>query len=388
MYDFDTPLSREGTSAEKYTARRRLFGREDILPFWVADMEFAAAPVIREALAARINHPVYGYTSVPESLVEAIIRWNNRRYSLSPARDSVTLVPGVMAAVSAAIDVLSEPGDAIVVQPPLYPPLMSTVLKNSRQMIENPLILRGGGYCMNFDELERLLKIHRPRIMLLCSPHNPVGRVWKREELVRLVELTEPYGVFVVSDEIHADIIFAPHRHISLLTIDEKMNNRIILLNSASKSFNVAGLNTAYAIIPDRKLRTSFRRQLRRWNLHGVNLLGMTALEAAYRDGEEWLEALLRYLHSNIQFMTGTLDRELPRLQYFTPEGTYLYWLNFNSLGLAPRQIREKLIDEAGVGLNDGVTFSQAAEGFWRFNFAAPRAMLEQGLERIVRVFS
>ena len=224
--------------------------------------------------------------------------------------------------------------------------------------------------------------------MLLCSPHNPVGRVWKREELVRLVELTEPYGVFVVSDEIHADIIFAPHRHISLLTIDEKMNNRIILLNSASKSFNVAGLNTAYAIIPDRKLRTSFRRQLRRWNLHGVNLLGMTALEAAYRDGEEWLEALLRYLHSNRQFMTVILDSELPRLQYFIPEGTYLYWLNFNSLGLTPRQIREKLINEAGVGLNDGVTFSRGAEGFWRFNFAAPRTMLEQGLERIVRVFS
>ncbi len=214
-----------------------------------------------------------------------------------------------------------------------------------------------------------------------------MGRVWKRDELVRLVELARQYEAYLVSDEIHADIIFPPHTHIPMLLIDETMNSRIIVLNSASKSFNVAGLNTAYAVIPDPKLRASFRGQLRRRNLHGVNLLGMTALEAAYRDGEGWLEGLLHYLHANRQFMTGILNSEMPSLQHFIPEGTYLYWINFNSLGLTARQIKEKLIDGARVGLNDGVTFSKAAEGFWRINFAVPRTMLEQGLERIVRAF-
>ncbi len=388
MFDFDTPLSRIGTSAEKYMALERLFGRDDVLPFWVADMEFPVAPAIREALATRIDHPVYGYTSIPESLVQAITDWNERRYDLTLDSDSVTLVPGVMSGVSAAIFGLSEPGDSIVVQPPLYPPLMHTVRKNGRQLVENQLLLKDGKYQIDFNDLERLFQLHLPKILFLCSPHNPVGRVWSRDELARLVELIHQYDVYLVSDEIHADIVFPPYSHVSALSMDEATINRIIVLNSASKSFNVAGLNTAYALISDLKLRTTFRQQLRRMNLHGVNLFGMTALEAAYSKGEEWLDALLLYLQFNRQFMTDILNNELPDLQHFVPEGTYLYWINFNALGLTAEQIKEKLIDVARVGLNDGITFSRSAEGFWRFNFAGPRSTLEQGLERIVRAFS
>ena len=388
MFDFDTPISRAGTHAEKYTALKRLFGREDVLPFWVADMEFTVAPSIREALNARVDHPLYGYTSIPKSLIDSIINWNERRYNLTLAHESVSLIPGVMSGVSAAIFALSEPGDAIIVQPPVYPPLMHTIRMNGRQLVENQLVLENGRYCMNFEELEYLFQVHQPKILLFCSPHNPVGRVWTRDELSRLVKLAQQYNVYLVSDEIHADIVFSPHEHISALSFDGGQRCKFIVLNSASKSFNVAGLSTAYALIPDIKIRTAFRQQLRRMNLHGVNLFGMTALEAAYCQGEEWLDALLLYLQSNRQFMTDALVNELPGLDYFVPEGTYLYWLNFNSLGLTAPQIKKKLVEVARVGLNDGITFSRANEGFWRFNFAVPRSMLEQGLERIVRAFS
>lgn len=387
MFDFDTPLSRDGTHAEKYTALKRLFGRDDILPFWVADMEFAVPPAIREALAARVRHPVYGYTSIPESLLNAITSWNAGRCNPALPDKAVTLIPGVMAGVSAAICALSDPGNSIVVQSPVYPPLLHSVRQNGRQLLENPLIVREGRYQIDFADLERLFQLHQPKMLLLCSPHNPVGRVWTRDELVRLVRLAERYNVCLVSDEIHADIVFPPYAHLSVLSLEAEKNCGIIVLSSASKSFNVAGLNTAYALIPDPELHTSFRRQLRCMNLHGVNLFGMIALEAAYTQGEEWLQALLIYLHSNRQMMTETLTSELPGLQHFIPQGTYLYWLNFNSLGLTAPRIKEKLIADAGVGLNDGITFSRSAEGFWRFNFAVPRSMLEQGLEKIVRAF-
>ncbi len=388
MFDFDTSISRAGTHAEKYTLRRRLFGREDIIPFWVADMEFAVAPAIRKALSSRVQHPVYGYTGVSETLLDAIKFWNSKRYGLSFKEEAVTIVPGVMSGVSAAVFALSEPGESIVVQSPLYPPLMHTVHKTGRRLVENQLIVRDGNYQINFEKLEQLFKAHQPRILLLCSPHNPVGRVWNREELVRLIELVKCYQGYLVSDEIHADIIFASHRHIPALAVDKEANSRIIVLNSASKSFNVAGLNTAYAIIPDKKVRIGFQQQLRGMNLHGANLLGLVALEAAYTKGEEWLNELLRYLQANRQYMADRLNAELPALEHFFPDGTYLYWLNFNTLGLSPEIIKEKLINEARVGLNDGVTFSRANQGFWRFNFGVPRSMLEKGLTRIIRAFS
>ena len=388
MFDFDNPPSRTGTHAEKYTARKRLFGREDIMPFWVADMEFSVAPAISKALEARVQHPIYGYTSVSDTLLEAITNWNYKRYGLTCSSEDVSLIPGVMSGVSAALNALSDPGDAIIVQPPLYPPLMKTVQKNGRQLVENPLIIRDGCYYMNFDELEHLCTVHQPVMLLLCSPHNPVGRAWTRFELVRLVELAQRHNLYIVSDEIHADIIFAPHKHISALDIDAQFNARIIVLNSASKSFNIAGLNTAYAIIPDKKLRTAFRQQLRRMNLHGANLFGMTALEAAYGSGEQWLDELLDYLGENRTYIQKILQEKLSGVEHFVPQGTYLYWLDFNALGLAPEMIKKTLIHGAGVGLNDGITFARGNEGFWRFNFAVPRSMLEQGMQQIVRAFT
>jgi cystathionine beta-lyase len=292
-----------------------------------------------------------------------------------------------MCGVSAAIMALTSPGDSIVVQTPLYPPLMQTVLRNDRQLLENRLVVVDGGYRINFNELEQLFQTHKPRVLVFCSPHNPVGRVWKEEEVGRIIALIQKYDAYLVSDEIHADIVFPPQVHIPALLPDERANSRIIMLNSASKSFNVAGLATAYALIPAPTLRKTFRQQLRRMNFHGVNLFGMTAMEAAYGKGERWLEELLRYLLSNRDYMADTLDRGLPALKYYFPEGTYLFWLDFNSLGLPDGEIRERLINVARVGLNDGITFSRDTGGFWRFNFAAPRSMVEEGLERIVKAF-
>lgn len=357
------------------------------MPFWVADMEFAAAPAIREAIAARLEHPVYGYTSQPRSLVEAVMGWNQKRHGLSLNSDDVVLFPGVMAGVSAALLALSKPGDAIVVQPPLYPPLMHTVRNNNRRLIENHLVVHDNRYVIDFAGLARIFEQHRPRLMLFCSPHNPGGRVWRREEVERLMELIVRYEVYLVSDEIHADIVFPPNTHIPALGVDARADHLVMILNSASKSFNIAGLNTAYALIPDLQLRAAFRRQLKRLNLHGVNLFGMTALEAAYRGGEEWLDTLLDYLLGNRSIIEETFKNTLPALRYFVPEGTYLFWFDFNSLVPEAEEIKRRLIDVARVGLNDGITFSERTGGYWRFNFGVPRTMLMEGLDRIVRAF-
>lgn len=383
MFDFDHPPSRHKTHAEKYTALGRLYGRDDVLPFWVADMEFATAPTITEALRQRVEHPIYGYTSPPETLFRAIAQWNAARYNLSINPEAVTLVPGVMAGVTAALHAFSKPGDAVVIQPPIYPPFVSTTLRNNRKVVENPLIEQQGKYVIDFDLLESQFKSKHPSMMLFCSPHNPVGRVWSNEELTQLTTLTQRYGVTLISDEIHADIVYAPHQHISALDLDEKA----IVLNSVSKSFNVAGLNTAYALIADKQRRMMFQKVLRQLHLASVNLFGMTALEAAYTEGAVWLDALVSFLQNNRDSMVQELQTTLPDLYVFRPEGSYLMWLNFNRLGLSPQTIQEKLINKAQVALNDGATFSRSHEGYWRFNFAVPQDMLKEGLQRLLMAF-
>ncbi len=384
MFDFDTPLSRDNTDAEKYTLLKRLYGRDDVLPFWVADMEFATAPAVTQALRRRAKHPVYGYTSPSEALFTAIANWNANRYNLSVNPDAVVLVPGVMAGVTAALHTFSSPGDKVVIQTPIYPPFIHVTRNNNREVLENTLRENSGNYHIDFDLLEMQFATQHPAMMLLCAPHNPVGRVWGRDELTHLVNLSLRYNVTLISDEIHADIVYSPHRHISPASIDEK----VVVLNSASKSFNVAGLNTAYALISDSEQRRAFQKVLRKLHLATCNLFGMTALEAAYTEGEDWLDALNAYLQNNRDFMVRELQTGLPNLQIYNPEGSYLLWLDFNPLALSPQSIREILVHQAKVALNDGVTFSRSHEGYWRFNFAVPKKMLEDGLQRIIRAFS
>ncbi|GAB4343260.1 MAG: cystathionine beta-lyase PatB [Desulfobulbaceae bacterium] len=386
-YDFDTPLSRAGTCAEKYTALERLFGRADLLPFWVADMEFATSPAVVRVLKERAAHPVYGYTSMPASLPAAVTAWNRKRYGLEVGEDAVIFVPGVMVGVAAALQEFTEPGDGVVVQPPLYPPLMETVRRNRRNLIENPLIVHSGRYEMDFEGLERIMRHNRPRMLLLCAPHNPVGRVWNREEMARLVSLVQEHDVCLVSDEIHADLVYPPYKQVSPLSLDRETPCRTIVLNAASKSFNVPGLCTAYALIPDPTLHAAFRRRLRRLNLSGVNLFGMLALDAAYREGEEWLGELLPYLQANRDRINQVLERDFPGMARFVPEGTTLYWLDFSSLGFKDEEVERRLREVARVALNDGRSFGENGGGFRRFNFAVPRSMLEEGLVRILRAF-
>lgn len=382
-FDLDIPPSRHKTHAEKYTALGRLYGRDDVLPFWVADMEFATAPAIVQALRQRVEHPIYGYTTPSETLFGVIAQWNATHYNLSINPEAATLIPGVMAGVTAALHAFSKPGDAVVIQPPVYPPFLYTTHKNNRNVLENPLIEKQGKYFIDFNLLESQFKTQHPSMMLFCSPHNPVGRVWSNEELTQLITLTQRYDVTLISDEIHADIVYAPHQHISALGLDEKA----IVLNSVSKSFNVAGLNTAYALIPDKQRRMVFQKVLRQLHLASVNLFGMTALEAAYTEGAVWLDALLSYLQNNRDSMIQELNTTLPDLQTFKPEGSYLMWLNFNPLDASPQTIKEKLVNEAKVGLNDGAMFSRSHEGYWRFNFAVPQTMLKEGLQRVIMAF-
>jgi len=384
MFDFDSPLSRHNTDAEKYTLLKRLYGRDDLLPFWVADMEFATAPTVVQALRRRVEHPIYGYTSPSATLYATIAQWNANRYNLRVNPDAVVLVPGVMAGVTAALHAFSRPGDAVVIQTPIYPPFFHVTRNNNREVLENHLQEQSPSYCIDFDLLESQFKTRHPAMMLLCAPHNPVGRVWNREELAQIISLSQRYNVTLVSDEIHADIVYAPHQHISPSSMDDK----VVVLNSASKSFNVAGLNTAYALIADSRQRKAFQNVLRKLHLATVNLFGMTALEAAYTEGEEWLDALIAYLQNNRDYMVEELQSGLPNVHIFNPEGSYLMWLNFNPLALSPQIIQEKLVHEAKVALNDGATFSRSHAGYWRFNFAVPQNMLQDGLLRIIRAFA
>jgi cystathionine beta-lyase len=383
-YDFDKVVDRRNTSSMKWDQAGKVFGTEDILPMWVADMDFEVPPAVVEALTKAAVHGVFGYTARLPSLYEAFIAWVRKRHGWEVKREWMLFSPGGVPAINLAVMAFSEPGDKVIVQSPVYYPFLLAIRNNGRELANNQLRFRDGRYEMDFEDLERKAA-SGAKVLILCNPHNPVGRVWRRDELSRLGEICVTHEVVVVSDEIHADLIFKGFTHVCTASISEEIAESTVALMAPSKTFNLAGLEACAVVAPNRRLFDKFYHCLEKTGLGMTNTFGITAFEAAYRHGEEWLRQLMEYLQENLEFLMHYFRERIPKIKVIRPEGTYLVWLDCRELGMDPKSLKSFMIEEAKVGLNDGPKFGAGGEGFQRINIACPRCTLEEGLRRIER---
>ena len=381
-YDFDREIVREGTHCEKYDGRQKIFGRADVIPLWVADMDFEVAPFITEAILRRASHPVYGYEFRSASFYDAAVGWIARRGGWQAAPEWMSFTPGVVAGLVCAMRAVTQEGDGVVIQPPVYPPFARVIKSNGRHLIENPLRETPEGYRMDFDDLDRKLK--GAKALLFCNPQNPTGRVFTREELEAVGELCIKHDVVLISDEIHCDLIQKPYRHIHVASLSEELAHRTITLVAPSKTFNLAGLSTSLAVIPDESLRRRFQAEFDKIHVDQGNAFGTAALEAAYSHGDEWLDQLLEYVRGNMEYVETFLTRNIPSVKTRLSEGTYMMWLDFRAWGLSPQELWHMLVFEAGLGLNDGVRFGTGGEGFMRINLATRHALVEQAMSQLL----
>jgi len=381
-FDFDETLNRENTNSVKFDLREKLFGRHDIIPMWVADMDFKVPPPVAEAIQQRAHHEIYGYSIRPESFYESAVSWMKRRHGWTIDRSWLTFTPGIVPGFNLAIMALTKPGDKIMIQPPVYFPFFHGIRKNNREVIENRLILKNGRYHIDFDDFEKQLK-EGVRMFILSNPHNPGGSVWTYDELKRMGELCTYYGATIIADEIHCDIVFPGHHYVPMASVSDEVAEHTITFIAPSKTFNIAGLATSVGIISNKALREAFNEMLERTHVANGNLFGTVALEAAYNQGDQWLDELLRYLMGNLDLVEQFTRDRLPGVDLVRPEGTYLAWLDCRDLPVEKQQLNRFMIDKAHVGMNDGASFGQNGEGFQRLNFGCPRHRLKTALTQI-----
>lgn len=379
-FDFDQEINREGSNSVKYDGRQAMFGKSDVIPVWVADMDFAAPPTVTQALIERAAHPIYGYTLFPDSLYQALIDWMQRRHGWTIQRDWIVMCPGVVPSINAAVMAFTQPGEAVIVQPPVYFPFFSAVTETGRKLIRNPLHLENGRYTIDFDHLEQCAK--DAHLLLLCSPHNPVGRVWQPSELGRLLEIAEKHDLIIFSDEIHADLIYPGNRHHALGAFPGH-NANIITAVAPSKTFNIPGLNLSALIIPDKSTRNAITQVFNTLHVSASNPFSITAFEAAYCEGEAWLEALLIYLRDTRDSVATFLAQYLPEIKVIQAEGTYLLWLDCRAMRMTDAQLKQFFVGKAGVGMSPGTLFGTEGSGFMRLNIGAPRRTILEVLARI-----
>jgi cystathionine beta-lyase len=383
-YDFDTPIDRRGTASIKWDYGKRFTGLEELLPLWVADMDFPACTEVIEALKRRVEHGVFGYTLEPESYFQAVIDWMRHRHGWEIRRGWMVAAPGVIPSLNLALLAYSQPGDGVIIQPPVYYPFKESIVNNERRVVENPLRLDGNRYTMDLDQLKDSID-ERTRLLILCSPHNPVARVWSRQELEKLADICLRQKIIILSDEIHHDLIMPGHRHTPTASLSGEAAAITVTLTSATKTFNLAGLGCSLVIASDRDLRKRFRATQKRICTEVANALSAVATEAAYRHGESWLEQVLDYVRGNYEFLVAFLGERLPGGRVIPLEGTYLVWIDLRALGLSDEELKKRILGRAKVWLDDGPMFGSGGEGFQRINLACPRSTLEQALEATVR---
>lgn len=381
--DFDTVPNRRGTNCFKYDFAREMGMPEDVLPLWVADMDFPTAPAVLERLHALAEHGIFGYTGVKDAYFSAVHNWYAQRFSWETQRSWLVTTPGVVFAIAIAIRAFTQKGDAILIQQPVYYPFANKVTENDRQLVVNPLVLKNGRYEMDFADMERKSVDYHVKMLLLCSPHNPVGRVWTKEELLRVGEICQKHGVLVVSDEIHADFTYAGHTHRVFASVKSEFADFTITCTAPSKTFNLAGLQNSNIFIPNRQLRHAYKKELSACGCGGTNCMGMAACQAAYEAGADWLEQLKQYLAGNLAYIRQFLREKLPDIALIEPEGTYLVWLDLRKLGLTEQQQRQLIVQDAKLWLDTGTLFGQGGEGFERINIACPRTTIEQAMQRL-----
>ncbi len=382
-FDFDKIIARQGTGSRKWDAVSTVFVSAEVLPLWIADMDFASPEVVSAKIIERARHPIYAYNTQDSSIYESFTNWVGRRHDWHVEQDWILLAPGVVPSICLAILALSNPGDGVIIQPPVYPPFFASIKDNDRKIVENPLNVTNGRYEMDFDDLERKLADPNNKLLLLCSPHNPVGRVWSRAELTKVYDLCQKYQVDVLADEIHNDLVYRGHRHTAFASLGAPVCKQAVTFMAASKTFNIAGLNFSFIVVPCQRRRSLIAREIHKLHLDRNNLFGALATEAAYSQGDAWLDSLLPYLEKNADLLVDFVRTRLPGVKAVKPEGTYLAWLDFRTYFTNAKELDNFLVNKARVGLNSGKTFGSQGEGFARINFATQRSVLLDALTRI-----
>jgi len=381
--DFDERIDRKNTSCIKYDFAVQRGKPEGILPLWVADMDFKAPQPVLDALKDRVEHGIFGYSEGKEEYFEAVQDWMNRRHGWAVERKWLVKTPGVVFALAMAVKAYTKPGDGVMIQQPVYYPFSEVIEDNGREIVDNTLYLGDDGiYHMDLEDFEKKAVENQVKLFFLCSPHNPVGRVWTREELTQLGEICERLDIIVVSDEIHQDFVFKG-KHQVFAAINEKLKNRTITCTAPSKTFNVAGLQISNIFISNPELKHKFKKEIAAAGYSQLNALGLTACEAAYRYGEDWHDQLMEYLKENIRFVRTYLEDNLPEIKLIEPDGTYLIWLDFRALGLSEQEREELIVKKAGLWLDSGAMFGSIGEGFERINIACPRSIIMEALDKL-----
>ncbi|PHS42373.1 MAG: aminotransferase [Sulfurovum sp.] len=376
-------VNREGTYSTKYDDAIKKFATDDLLPLWVADMDLASPDCVQKTLAKRAAHPVYGYTVYPPEYFDAIQSWMQKRFDWHIEKEWIVPCYGVVPSLNFAITAYSEAEDGILIQTPLYAPFSSSVKHKNRRVLDNTLVYENGEYHIDYEDFEA--KAKEAKLFLLCSPHNPTGRAWSKEELERLIDICLANEVLIISDEIHADVVYEQMHH--SISSFEKMMHHCVILNAPSKTFNVAGLNTSYAIIPDLKLRQAYRIEQNKSGITNGNPFGIEALMSAYSEGETWLESLKIHLNSNITYVKIFLEEHQIPIRAVPTEATFLMWLDCKELGLSHEKVVDFFIYKAKLGLNDGKSFGAAGEGFMRLNVGTSKKVLEEAMQRLLHAY-
>lgn len=382
QYDFDSLHDRHGTDSVKHDFTLERGHREDVLPMWVADMDFKTAPEITDALSACVDHGIFGYTETSKSYFDALASWEKTYFNWDVKEEWVVKTPGVVNAIATAVRALTNPGDAIIITRPVYYPFSRAILNNNRKLVNSPLIFENGQYRIDFADFENKIVENDVKMFIFCSPHNPVGRVWKKEELEQVGDICLKHGVIVISDEIHADLTFLGHQQLRLCSLKKEYEQIVVTCTSPSKTFNLAGLATSNIYIPSPALREKFLQEQKAAAIDGANQLGLAACKAAYQKGAEWLCQLKEYLAENLAFVREAI-KEIPGVTLIEPEGTYLLWLDCRGLGSNEEQLADFIENKARLWLDGGEMFGPEGIGFQRVNMACSRSVLKEAMQRL-----
>ena len=383
MTNFDETILRKDTDSIKYDFAAQRGMPDGLLPLWVADMDFRTPPCIVDALTEKSQHGIFGYSESSAAYFEVLKDWFSRRFGWPVQSEWLVKTPGVVFAICAAIRALTQEGDAVLIQQPVYYPFSESIRLNNRRLIINELAYDGDAYSMDFEDFEQKIEQNDVKLFILCSPHNPVGRVWTRDELTRMGDICVRHGVIVISDEIHADFVYPGYEHLVFANLKPEFADIAITCTAPSKTFNLAGLQISNIFIANRELRSRFRSEIARGGYSQLNIMGLVACKAAYAKGEEWLEELKEYLAENLAFLREYLRTRIPEIKLVEPQGTYLVWLDCKALGLNDKALSEFIIHQAKLWLDEGTMFGQGGSGFQRVNIACPKALLKQALEQL-----
>lgn len=382
-YNFDCVIDRRGTDAIKIDRLDAVFGRHDLTPLWIADLDFAVCPQITEALLRRLQHPVLGYSEAAASYWQSIIDWNRRRHGFGIAREELSFIPGVVKGIAYAVNYFTGRGDGVVIQPPVYTPFRTVVEGNGRRVVENPIVFDGTSYRMDLDGLEALVASEKPRMLILCNPHNPIGIQWDADTMARLASICRKAGMVVVSDEIHGDLVLGGARHIPFLASGDDAGAVGIMLGAPSKTFNIPGLVSSWMVVKNPELREPFFNWLEANDFNSPVMISTIGTEAAYNNGEAWLDEMLGYVQANIDFVIDYCRRNIPALKVVRPQASFLLWLDFRDMHLCQSEIMDLLLDKAHLALNDGTMFGTQGAGFARLNVGTPRCVLAAALDSL-----